>query len=276
MQLIIQRQKLINTDKLSLWLYNRKSLRTQRNQVCDYTLDYTTAKAYQHWQTEFVIIQRWLCNWLYNGKSLSTLTSWVCDSSRQPQKSTNTEKSSLWLYTWLYNGKSLSTLSLWLYNGDYAIDCKTAKGYQHWQTDYTTAKVYEHRPNQVCNYTIEYTTGKGYQHWQTAIVIVQRQKSTNTENWVCHYKTAKVYQHWQTEFFYYITAKVYEHRETKFGNKQRKTLPTLTNQVCDYITAKIYQYWPGADPGFSDGGFGQTSAYIILLLLNKPFFHNKK
>ena len=114
MQLIVQRQKLINTDKPSLWLYNRKSLRTQRNQVCDYTLDYTTAKAYQHWQTEFVIIQRWLCNWLYNGKSLSTLTSWVCDSSRQPQKSTNTEKSRLWLYTWLYNGKSLSTLTNWV------------------------------------------------------------------------------------------------------------------------------------------------------------------
>ena len=70
--LIIQRQKLINTGKLSLWLYNGKSLRTQRNQVCDYILDYTTAKAYQHWQTEFVIIQRWLCNRLYNGKSLWT------------------------------------------------------------------------------------------------------------------------------------------------------------------------------------------------------------
>ena len=219
MQLIIQWQKLINTDKLSLWFIT------------------TTAKVYEHREIKFVIIHLII----------------------QRQKLINTNK-----------------LSLWLYNGDYAIDCKTAKGYQHWQTDYTTAKVYEHRPNQVCNYTIEYTTGKGYQHWQTAIVIVQRQKSTNTENWVCHYKTAKVYQHWQTEFFYYITAKVYEHRETKFGNIQRKTLPTLTNQVCDYITAKIYQYWPGADPGFSDGGFGQTSAYIILLLLNKPFFHNKK
>ena len=101
----IQPQKFINTGKLSLWLYNVKSLRTQRNQVCDYifdytttkayqhwqtelviiqpqkstniencdySLDYTTAKAYQHWQTEFVIIQRWLCNRLYNGKSLWT------------------------------------------------------------------------------------------------------------------------------------------------------------------------------------------------------------
>ena len=36
----------------------------------------------------------------------------------------------------------------------------------------------------------------------------------------------------------------------------------------------------GADPGFSwrGGGFEQTSAYIILLLLflNKSFFHKKK
>ena len=51
---IIQRQKFINTaDKLSLWLYNGKRLSTLRtNWVCDYT----TAKVYQHWQTEIVII----------------------------------------------------------------------------------------------------------------------------------------------------------------------------------------------------------------------------
>ena len=51
---IIQRQKFINTaDKLSLCLYNGKRLSTLRtNWVCDYT----TAKVYQHWQTEIVII----------------------------------------------------------------------------------------------------------------------------------------------------------------------------------------------------------------------------
>ena len=171
-------------------------------------------------------------------------------------------------------------LSLWLYNGDYAIDCKTAKGYQHWQTEFVTIQ----RQKSTNTDPIKYVTIQLNIQREKVIstdklrlwLHVQRQKSTNTENWVCHNKTAKVYQHWQTEFFYYITAKVYEHRETKFGNIQRKTLATLTNQVCDYITAKIYQYWPGADPGFSDGRFGQTSAYIILLLLNKSLFHNKK
>ena len=34
----------------------------------------------------------------------------------------------------------------------------------------------------------------------------------------------------------------------------------------------------GADPGFCEGGFEQTSAYIILMLLlfSKSFFHKKK
>ena len=34
----------------------------------------------------------------------------------------------------------------------------------------------------------------------------------------------------------------------------------------------------GADPGFSEGGFGQTPTYIIqlLLLFNKSFFSHKK
>ena len=36
--------------------------------------------------------------------------------------------------------------------------------------------------------------------------------------------------------------------------------------------------YAGADPGVSEGGFGQTSVYIIklLLLFNKSIFHKKK
>ena len=35
-------------------------------------------------------------------------------------------------------------------------------------------------------------------------------------------------------------------------------------------------YLARADPGFSERGFGQTSAHIILLLLYKSIFYKKK
>ena len=134
---IVQQPSFINTDKLSLWLYNRKSLSTLANWVCDCT----TAKVYEHREIKFVIIYLII----------------------QRQKLINTGKLSLWLY----NGKSIRT-----------------------------------QRNQVCDYILDYTTAKAYQHWQTEFVIIQPQKSTNTENcdYSLDYTTAKAYQHWQTEF----------------------------------------------------------------------------
>ena len=146
-------------------LYNGKRLSTLTNWVCNYT----TAKAYQHWQTGFVIIQRWLCNWLYNGKSLSTLTNWVCDYTIAKVYE-HREIKFVIIHLIIQRQKLINTdkLSLWLYNGDYAIDYTMAKAYQHWQAEFVihhdNRKSLRTQRNQVCDYTLDYTTAKAYQH----------------------------------------------------------------------------------------------------------------
>ena len=146
-------------------LYSGKRLSTLTNWVCNYT----TAKAYQHWQTGFVIIRQWLCNWLYNGKSLSTLTNWVCDYTTAKVYE-HREIKFVIIHLIIQRQKLINTdkLSLWLYNGDYAIDYTMAKAYQHWQAEFVihhdNCKSLRAQRNQVCDFTLDYTTAKAYQH----------------------------------------------------------------------------------------------------------------
>ena len=234
MQLIIQWQKLINTDKLSLWFIT------------------TTAKVYEHREIKFVIIHL----------------------IRQRQKLINTDK-----------------LSLWLYNGDYAIDCKTAKGYQHWQTEFVIIQ----RQKSTNTDPIKYVTiqlniqrekvistdklrlwlynVKSLLTQKTEFVITKRQKFINTDklhaivivyenretafviiyngkslptltNWVCDYTTSKVREHRETEFVIIQRQKFANTNKLSLWLYNVKSPRTQRNWVCDYTTAKVYQHWP--------------------------------